>query len=129
MSLAFSANVNVPTSFEDGVPEKVRVALSNDIHEGVLFDIEYNIEGVSYEKVEGEKVNEKGSETTASGGTWSFMGKDSRGMAWTSDNDPKRTEEIFKEKVMIFISGLQSANNSPSRVPLQGNGRKNRKSS
>jgi hypothetical protein len=76
VSLAFSVNVKVPTSLDEGVPVNVRVPLSNDIHDGVLFDIEYVIEGVSYENVEGEKVNEKGSATTASGGTCAFIGKD-----------------------------------------------------
>lgn len=74
-------NVKFPTSPDDGVPLNVRVDASNANHEGVLFDIEYDIEGESYENVEGEKVKEKGSETTARGGTCAFTGKVSWGIA------------------------------------------------
>ena len=62
----------------------MRVEASKDSHEGLLFDIEYDIVGVSYENVDGEKVNEKGCATTANGGICAFTGKDSWGMAWTS---------------------------------------------
>jgi hypothetical protein len=77
LSFALKVKLNVPTSLDCGVPLKVRVEASNDSHDGVPFDIEYDIDGVSYEKVEGEKVNEKGCATTANGGICAFTGKDS----------------------------------------------------
>jgi len=57
-------------------------------------------------------VNEKGSATTASGGTCAFIGKDSWGMAWTSDRDPKRSGESLKEKVMLFRATLRISDDS-----------------
>jgi hypothetical protein len=74
-------NVKFPTSLEAGVPLKVRVEASKESHEGVSFDIEYDIEGLSYENVEGEKVKEKGWETTANGGTCALTGNVSCGIA------------------------------------------------
>jgi hypothetical protein len=76
-SWAVKVNVKFPTSVEAGVPLKVRVELSKDNHEGVSLEIEYDIEGLSYENVDGEKVNENGCETTANGGTCALTGKES----------------------------------------------------
>ena len=86
-------NEKFPTSLDAGVPLNVRVEASNDSHEGVLLDIEYDIEGLSYENVEGEKVKEKGCDTTASGGTCALTGNVSCGIAWTSVDSPSRTGE------------------------------------
>lgn len=57
-------------------------------------------------------MNEKGSATIASGGTCAFIGKDSWGMAWTSDRDPKRSGESLKEKVMLFRATLRISDDS-----------------
>ena len=46
-------------------------------------------------------MNEKGCATTANGGICAFTGKDNRGVAWTSDNDPKRRRERLR-KAMPF---------------------------
>lgn len=83
VSFADKVKVKFPTSLDCGVPENVREEASNFSHDGVLFDIEYDIVGVSYEKVDGEKVNEKGWAATANGGTWALTGKASCGTAWT----------------------------------------------
>jgi hypothetical protein len=77
VSFALKVRLNVPTSPDCGVPLNVRVAASNDNHDIELFDIEYDIDGVSYENVDGEKVKEKGCATTAKGGTCALTGKDS----------------------------------------------------
>jgi len=69
LSFALNVKVKLPTSPEDGVPLNVREEASKPNHDGVLFEIEYDIDGESYENVEGENVNENGCETTARGGT------------------------------------------------------------
>jgi hypothetical protein len=80
-SLALNVKVKFPTSVDAGVPLNVRVELSNVNHDGVSLEIEYVIEGLSYEKVEGENVNEKGCDTTANGGTCALTGNESWGIA------------------------------------------------
>ena len=72
-------------------------------------------------------MNEKGSATTASGGTCAFIGKDSWGMAWTSDRDPKRSGESLKEKVMLFGATLHINDDCGGQIiPLTRNSRQNR---
>jgi hypothetical protein len=83
VSFADKVKVKFPTSLDCGVPVNVREEASNFSHDGVLLDIEYDIVGVLYEKVEGENVNEKGWAATANGGTWALTGKASCGTAWT----------------------------------------------
>ena len=75
----------------------------------MLFDIEYDIVGASCENVDGEKVNENDCDTTANGGTCAFKGNCNRGIACTSDIDPKMSVEKLRKKVMFIRMNLQSA--------------------
>ena len=86
----------------------MRVEGSNPSHEGVSFDIEYDIVGVSYENVDGENVNEKGCATTANGGICAFTGKDSWGTARTSGDNPKKIGKRPRRKVILIGVNLQS---------------------
>ena len=111
-SFALKVNVKFPTSLDAGVPLNVRVDALKDNHDGVLFEIVYDIEGESYENVEGEKVNEKGWETTARGGTCAFTGKVSWGIDCTNGMNPSREATVAKiRKVMLLArSNLSSVN-------------------
>ena len=65
-------------------------------------------------------MNEKGSATTANGGTCAFIGKDSWGMAWTNERDPKRRGVNLKGKVMLFRAALHVRDCTYSEiVPLE----------
>jgi len=68
LSFAVKVNVKFPTSPVPGVPLNVPNEPSKDIHDGISLDTKYDMDGVLYENVDGERVNENCWPTTARGG-------------------------------------------------------------